>query len=77
MKERAAVILGLVMRAAGGLVTGAADRLDSGAAGGLDTGAAGGSGQRTREELRRTRGYLGLGRWSESLLRYVGVPGVG
>ncbi len=59
VKERAAVILGLVTGAACGLVTGAAGGLETRAAGGLDFGAAGGSGLRTREELRRTRGTLG------------------
>lgn len=33
-------------------------------------------GLRTREDLRRTWGCLCLGRWSETLARYVGVPGL-
>ncbi len=39
--------------------------------------ATGVSGLRMMVELRKIQGYLGWGRRSEPLVRYVGVPGVG
>ncbi|KAL1247890.1 hypothetical protein QQF64_023266 [Cirrhinus molitorella] len=72
-----AVTSGLEGAAVSGLEKGTAGRLDKGMAGGLDFRVAGGSGLRTREELWRTQGYLGLDRWSEPFVRYVGVSWCG